>query len=220
LGLKNIRQVADPAFLLQPSQVAMPEENQGGKMLIGFNVSPLLGGYLGEDGNSVVVRESIRFIEEAVKQYQATILLIPHVVDVGSANNDHEFMKKIYEGTRHTGQVKLLEPDYSANELKFIISGCDYFIGARTHATIAALSSKIPTICIGYSQKAVGINMDLFQTLDYLIDIKSYSSAALLKKFALLREREQEIKKSLEMALPQIRALSWANVDYLREVLC
>jgi len=219
LGLKNIKQVADPAFLLQPSQVPMPEETQDGKMLIGFNVSPLLGDYLGEDGNSVVVRESIRFIEEAVKQYQATILLIPHVVDVGSANNDHEFMKKIYEGTRHTRQVKLLEPDYSANELKFIISSCDYFIGARTHATIAALSSGIPTICIGYSQKSVGINMDLFQTLDYLIDIKNYSADALLKKFGLLCEKEQEIKNTLELTLPQVRALSWANVGYLQEVL-
>ena len=38
------------------------------------------------------------------------------------------------------------------------------FIGARTHATIAAYSSCVPTLVVGYSIKARGIAKDLFGT--------------------------------------------------------
>lgn len=38
------------------------------------------------------------------------------------------------------------------------------FIGARTHATIAAYSSLVPTLVVGYSVKARGIARDLFGT--------------------------------------------------------
>ena len=45
--------------------------------------------------------------------------------------------------------------------LKNIISNCHYFMGARTHSTIAALSSYVPTISIAYSIKAFGINEEI-----------------------------------------------------------
>ncbi|MBO5622010.1 MAG: polysaccharide pyruvyl transferase family protein, partial [Butyrivibrio sp.] len=37
-----------------------------------------------------------------------------------------------------------------------------FFVGARTHSTIAAYSSNVPTLVIGYSVKSRGIATDLF----------------------------------------------------------
>ena len=41
--------------------------------------------------------------------------------------------------------------------IKGYISRCELFIGARTHATIAAYSTGVPTLVLGYSVKARGI---------------------------------------------------------------
>ena len=49
-------------------------------------------------------------------------------------------------------------------ELKGFIARCRFFVGARTHATIAAYSSCIPTFSVGYSIKAKGIAQDIFGT--------------------------------------------------------
>jgi polysaccharide pyruvyl transferase WcaK-like protein len=49
-----------------------------------------------------------------------------------------------------------------ARQVKWVISKCRYFIGARTHATVAAFSTGVPTISIAYSKKARGINRDIF----------------------------------------------------------
>ena len=48
-------------------------------------------------------------------------------------------------------------------EAKSYISKMDLFIGARMHATIAALSAGIPVIPFSYSRKFEG----LFNSLDY-----------------------------------------------------
>ncbi len=53
---------------------------------------------------------------------------------------------------------------YNAKELKGYISRCRAFVGARTHSTIAAYSTGVPTLAIGYSVKARGIAKDLFGT--------------------------------------------------------
>ena len=59
-----------------------------------------------------------------------------------------------------TGRVVFFE-DHNCMELKGIISKCRFFVGARTHSTIAAYSMGIPTLVVGYSVKARGIARDL-----------------------------------------------------------
>ena len=57
--------------------------------------------------------------------------------------------------------VNIMPSEFNASQIKQVISQFHFFIGARTHATIAAFSSGVPTISIAYSVKAKGINKDL-----------------------------------------------------------
>ena len=56
----------------------------------------------------------------------------------------------------------------NCRQQKYIISQCAYFIGASTPSTIAAYSTGVPTLVVGYSVKAKGIAKDLFGTYDNL----------------------------------------------------
>ena len=59
-------------------------------------------------------------------------------------------------------------------ELKGYIARCRFFVGARTHATIAAYSSCVPTLVLGYSVKSRGIARDLFGNEEnYVLPVQS-----------------------------------------------
>lgn len=85
-------------------------------------------------------------------------------------------------------------------ELKGIIAQCRFFIGARTHATIAAYSSGIPTLVVGYSVKARGIAKDLFGKEDgYVIPVQLLKHEDDIKtELKKIIGRENEIRKALK----------------------
>ena len=100
--------------------------------------------------------------------------------------------------------------DCSCEELKYVISRCSLFVGARTHATIAAYSSCVPTIVLGYSVKSKGIATDLFGTdKNYVISVQNMENPNILSEgFLWLLENENSIKLHLQSIMP----------DYIKKV--
>ena len=147
------------------------------------------------------------------------IALIPHVV--WNNNDDRKPLGELYEEFRMTGRVVLIE-DASCEELKGYISRCRMFVGARTHATIAAYSSGIPTLVVGYSVKARGIARDLFGTCEnYVIPVQSLDKPDdLANGFKWLSEQEEKIRQQLEEKIPEYKKqalLTGKEVDRLWE---
>ena len=100
--------------------------------------------------------------------------------------------------------------DGTCEELKGYISRCRLFVGARTHATIAAYSSCVPTLVVGYSVKARGIARDLFgQEEHYVLPVQSLRNRDdLVKEFQWLSSQEKEIREKLEKKMPDYRNLA------------
>lgn len=94
--------------------------------------------------------------------------------------------------------------DHNCMELKGIISRCRFFIGARTHATIAAYSTGVPTLVVGYSVKARGIARDLFGTEEgYVLPVQQLKeSDELTRAFIKLYEKRESIQTHLKTILP------------------
>ena len=78
------------------------------------------------------------------------------------------------------------------------------FIGARTHATIAAYSTCVPTLVMGYSIKAKGIAKDLFGKYEnYVIPVQSLSKDEDLSlAFDWLHQNEDSIRTHLKEFMP------------------
>lgn len=221
LGIRNIKRVADPAFLLPVSEAALPEaiRNDSG-LKVGFNISPLLKGYFKDSGEDFFHRESVKFLDELITVQKAFVILIPHVNQPGGTQtNDYDYLNGILKELKHKDRVVLIGTDKNAEELKYILSQCDFFIGARTHATIGALSTQVPTLSIGYSRKSIGINEDLFGSSKYVLDKKDYSAIRLMEKFLELKSDRQIIKQRLSEKLPEVKEMAWANLTYLKDLL-
>ena len=101
----------------------------------------------------------------------------------------------------------VLLDDYNCMELKGFISKCRLFIGARTHATIAAYSTCVPTLVIGYSVKAKGIAKDIFGTYkNYVLPVQSLKNKDdLINGFDWLKNNEDSIRQHLKNFMPSYR---------------
>lgn len=156
---ENLLLAPDPAFTLRAfkrEEVPLPEGFIPRKT-IGLNVSPMV--QEDETKPGLILESYRKLIKHIIEKTNAQIALIPHVV--WERNDDRIPLQMLYDAFKDTDRVCLVE-DMSAPELKYIISQCSLFVGARTHATIAAYSSAVPALVIGYSVKSRGIAKDLF----------------------------------------------------------
>ena len=89
--------------------------------------------------------------------------------------------------------------------MKYIISKCDLFIGARTHSTIAAYSTRIPTLVLGYSVKSRGIAKDIFGTYEnYVLPVSDLDSDQyLVDGFKWLYNNQEDIRNRLDKRIPE-----------------
>lgn len=215
---ENICDVPDPAFVLRPEQPALNDEVLGflRQGCLGLNLSPLLGRYR-SDGAAwpEVALECLRAIDRRVN---LPILLIPHVTIASS--NDHLFMQELLRRLPHRrNPIVLVGPEPDACGMKWIISKVRFFIGARTHATIAALSSCVPTVTIGYSRKATGINRSIFGHEQWVMPLDQLSPENLASLGARLEQSAQPVRQHLESVMPAYVERAWSGGRKIREAI-
>lgn len=189
----------DPAFTLDTQYLPLPDGWKEGKM-IGLNLSPLIGMYAEDKDIALKCYEGL--IQHIIDTTDNNIALIPHVV--WDRSNDFIPLTSLYEKFKDTGRVILLQ-DHNATQLKGFIARCRLFIGARTHATIAAYSSCVPTLVIGYSVKARGIARDLFGTEDkYVLPVQDLKTTKqLIEGYEWLNGHADDITQKLKKSVPE-----------------
>ena len=125
-----------------------------------------------------------------------------------------------FEKYKETNRVFLLPDHLNATEYKGYIARMKFFIGARTHATIAAYSTGIPTMVLGYSVKSKGIAKDIFGEEKLVLGIDEISDAGkLIAKFEEMKNEEDSIKEILKNKIPKIKEMSQKAKTYLAEAL-
>ena len=100
-------------------------------------------------------------------------------------------------------------------QIRYAISKCRMFIGARTHAVISAYAMCVPTIAIGYSVKSVGIAKDLQLSKTLVVDSRDSANGALLDSFIYLIDNETLIKEHLNKIMPGYIQRTYKIRDYL-----
>ena len=201
-GLTNIRLYPDPAFTLEPVSGVKIKENT-----VGINMSPMILDYADEKGKTVTdaYRQLIKYI---LRETDFNVALIPHVT--ANTTDDRTVLKLLNDEFKNDARITLYD-DMDCQRIKHLISQCRFFIGARTHATIAAYSSCVPTLVCGYSVKAKGIATDLFGTYDnYVVPVQKIDDEkALVSSFKWIAENEEQIRHRLVQIMPEYIQRAW-----------
>ncbi len=157
----SVSEMIDVAFFMPYKKKTFPHDS----IHVGLNVSALLwhGGYSGDNQFGLIVdyRSLITFlIRYFLKQRNVTIHLVPHVVNSERmVENDYAVCYDLSEEYSYQ-QVRLAPFFLSPVDAKSYISGLDFFIGSRMHATIAAYSTGVPVVPLAYSRKFIGLFND------------------------------------------------------------
>jgi colanic acid/amylovoran biosynthesis protein len=210
LGIANVRLVTDPAFVMEPQLFDTSAFLTPGRDHVGFNVSPLVRKFRADDASRVAFDVGIQaFLRRIIAETEDNVLLVPHVDPLVGAwdNSDRTYMAKLMVGLSDLGSRITMTPDLlNAAQIKHALGQCRYFIGARTHATIGAISRSVPTLSIAYSVKAIGINKDLFGHTRYVLPTPDVTEQTLWSGLEMLRLEEAEIKATLAEKLPVWKA--------------
>ncbi len=189
----------DPAFTLEPKFRPLPTRFSPDNT-VGINVSPMIIG--NERSAGVTMKNYMALMEYLLRETDFSIALIPHVV--WGYNDDREPLKRLYEPFVDSGRVTMIS-DADCRVLKGYISRLRLFIGARTHATIAAYSSCVPTLVVGYSVKARGIARDLFGSAEnYVLPVQSLKEENdLVQAVQWMLDHEDDIRMQLHAVMPE-----------------
>lgn len=195
---KNVKEYIDVAFFMPYEN--MPQDKQF--VHVGLSISALLwnGGYTGNNqfGLKCDYKKAVRqIIDFFVQQPDVKLHLVPHVVNGERyIENDYAVSYDLWREYNHPNLI--LSPFFLGPiEAKSYISGLDFFMGARMHATIAAFSTGVPVVPMAYSRKFNGLFLD---TLDYpyMSDMKAQDENEILDTIKNAFAKRQELKAIIE----------------------
>lgn len=229
----KVRFVPDVGFLLDPrrpegEEIESIEKIRGpGTTLVGLNVSGLLS--CGSDAGNNMFNLKIDYpalidsiVEFLMGQDGAAILLVPHVVPVRKSDtsspasvnkkgyreqSDSVACAGFYErlARKHPGRIFLVRDCYNHNETKYIIGLCDFFIGSRMHACIAALSQGIPAVGVAYSGKFNGV-FESVGVEDCVADARRCTKDEILEKISSAYQKRNHIRENLKHAVSCVQS--------------
>lgn len=218
-GVKtNVICAPDPAFSLLVEDVPWPDGKKHSNV-IGINISPFVL-ELSQTEN-MGITNYVNLIKWIIDNTNCEIALIPHVIFPNDNNSDIAIANLMLKNLPETDRIFTIPDGYNCSQLKSLISKCRFFIGARTHSTIAAYSTGVPTLVVGYSVKSIGIAQDLFgDTTDFVVSVQDMSDEDMLTMaFCRLFSRENEIRRILNQRIPEY-LLGYSNaVSAVKDIL-
>lgn len=225
LSYKNLKEIGvnrnlylfpDSAFVLKADPISLPECFEGTDV-VGINISNFVNGSYGLD--SLFGENIISLIKYILNNSQSNILIIPHVT--WEKQDDRIISDNLYQKFRDTGRVFILDiKNMKYTNIRYIISKCRFFVGARTHAIISAYSMGIPALALGYSIKSRGIAHDLRLDPDLVVDCRRLSNKdEILDHYKKLEKNENAIRVGLKEVLPQYIKKAYDAKQAVKDIL-
>jgi len=178
--------------------------------LVGLNISGLLfmGGYSRKDTfgfRDRYIDFSHRIIDFLICTKKVRVLLIPHVIGT-DAESDSPISAEIYEKLKdqYGDKIGLVRGMYTTPEIKYVIGKCDFFIGARMHACIGALSQGIPAVSVAYSRKFIGV-LGAIGAGQLVVDPRILGTAEMLQIVGDRFDRRAELRALLDAKMPTVK---------------
>jgi colanic acid/amylovoran biosynthesis protein len=176
--------------------------------IIGLNINGLLynGGYTRNNMFNLKIDYKLfahNLSEEILKKTNANLLLIPHTFAAhGNVESDPDACAEVFTAlsSAYKGRIQMITGKYDQHAIKGIIGRCDFFIGSRMHACIAALSQRIPTAGVAYSKKFRGV-FDSIDIGDLVIDAREAETQEAIDMIVAMFEDRARIEKKLQVQI-------------------
>lgn len=198
---------SDVSYFMKPLKVDINIE----KSAVGINISGLAyyNHFKDLKNRFPYYKELIIAIVEFFQKRNVPVYLVPHTYnhEVPEMNaDDLQASKDILKSLKNKSGVTIIDADYIAPELKYIISNFDFFIGTRLHANFAAIFSNVPVFGLAYSYKFSGTfnRYGLENNYSYVIDMKKENVDEIIRKIEKCYNEREATKEKLKELISQL----------------
>lgn len=224
---------ADLAFALQPSTperameiLALEGISKTDGPLVGISLSQVISKWafpeLHEAGEKYqkYIDLMAKMVDYVIREFSATIVFIPQVIGPTKENEDRDTARDIYQLTKNKDKIKLIENEYTPEELRSVTGKFDLFIGARTHAIISAALMCTPFVAIEYeSHKTRGIIGKMLNCEEFVYDIRTLDLDTLTSKIDDVWLNRVEIKDELAIKIECMEERALMNGELVKKVV-
>jgi polysaccharide pyruvyl transferase WcaK-like protein len=181
---------------------ALPSNRR--ECLIGINVNGLMynGGYTRSNMFGLKL-DYPAFLDALVAKLLANpenrVLLVPHTfAATGRVESDPDGCAAVLRAVpaEFKSRIHIVEAEYDQNEIKGVVGLCDFFVGSRMHACIAALSQGIPAVGIAYSKKFRGV-FESVGAENWVVDGRDVEIEEAVRRVLELFRKKDELKLEL-----------------------
>ncbi len=221
LGLKNVIESTDYAFLMETSR----EEAKQAEQIVRQS-----GFKFGSNGKTVIIMPSEVIAKKAEKNgedyigyngnfikyllerdYKVLLMAYSARKNRDSRhNNDLPVCRDIASGIDHKN-FTFIDDELSAQQLRHIIGKADIAVTSRFHAMISALSTKTPPLVVGWSHKYAEI-MDMFGLKESALDSNNLDQKTLQAAFESVSKDQQKIRTAIKKHLPAAKQSAYRQV--------
>jgi len=207
----------DMAFFLEPfppstGKFDLLKQTDGSKPLVGLNVSGLLyhGGYTRNNmfGLRTGYKELIhQIIAHFIEKRGAQVVLVPHVFGPETdLESDPAACAAICRelSDKYRADLHVISGEYDQHEIKWLIGKCDFFLGSRMHACIAALSQSVPAVGLAYSKKFFGV-LRTIGVEQLVVDLRDCDAAKTIDLIDRAYSSRAEIRADLVQRMPAVK---------------
>lgn len=147
----------------------------------------------------------VLFIKNIIEKYRIHIKLLPNENHVG-ALTDNKIVKDISAQIQNAGyMVESLDSDsMTALEIKNIIASASLVIASRYHSCVAALSSGVPLLTIGWHYKYEEL-LKMYNQQKWHLSSNKCTADNLICMFDELWSNKEQIAEEIKNVYPKVR---------------
>lgn len=216
----------DTAFCLKPGNAVETEKLLQKSFLkpqeyIAIGPSFVMRDFLKSGKYAEIVAECINRLS---KKTDKTMVFVPHSrkhspqIGVDSVDDDVSVCRDIIAKLNPGIKTVLIDEKMSARELKSIIGNAYITIGSRYHFLIAALSSGVPSMALGWSHKYRELFRE-FKMTEYVLEYNNMSTEPVCSMAENLLANRDAAYALVKENLPEVIRRSSQNEDLIVKCL-
>lgn len=210
--------VAPDTGLLMPYKPISIEDRDNYSPLIGISVSSqILRHWKASQPYLDIIAQ---VCDNAIRQWKAQVLLIPNEISSsGKGYGDCGVAKDIMKRLESKASALIFPAErYDGPQLKSAISQCDLLIASRYHSIVAAMSTGVPTVAVGWHHKYEEL-LSKFNQGDAGLSCDNCNMDALWNLCKNVWARRERIRNTIQECLPAVEREIYQAGERLKDLI-
>ena len=219
----RIEQAPDIAFLFGPSadgpRLLSEIGLDPGRLIVAIAPNMRVYERTQGEGTENVYYEALLRVGRELGARGAQVLLVPHeLLPSGVDRPDDRYLCALLAEAMEGQEVAAVTEDRTAEDLKAMIGGCDLMVGSRFHALIAALSSGVPSVAVGWAHKYPEL-LGEFGMERLVFDHNDLTQEALLEAVMEVWDARADYRARIGDRLPDVKGRASQVFDHVSDLL-